>query len=102
MVNEIIDYVIVFNLQMVTTASNDYVDPKNLTKWTALDDGNSAASVRAKETKARLKDLETEMYERSEKQEARERRSAQLKKFLVDSEIDTSNVVNKSDKHVNF
>lgn len=89
------------DLQMVTTASNDYIDPKNLTKWTALDDGNSAASVRAKATKARLNDLETEMFERSEKQAAREKRSAQLKKFLVESEIDTTNV-NKSDKHVNF
>lgn len=89
-------------LKMVTTASNDYIDPKKLTKWTALDDGNSAASVRAKATKARLNDLETEMFERSEKQEAREKRSAQLKRFLIDSEIDTSNVVNKSEKHVNF
>lgn len=87
---------------MVTTASNDYIDPKKLTKWTALDDGNSAASIRAKATKARLNDLETEMYERSEKQEAREKRSAQLKRFLVESEIDTSNVVNKSEKHVNY
>ncbi len=88
---------------MVTTASNDYIDPKNLTKWTALDDGgNSAASVRAKATKARLNDLETEMFERSEKQMAREARSAQLKKFLVESEIDTSSAVTKSEKHVNF
>lgn len=89
-------------LKMVTTASNDYIDPKNLTKWTALDDGNSAASVRAKASKARLNDLETEMFERSEKQVAREKRSAQLKKFLVESDIDTSAVVNKSEKHVNF
>lgn len=92
---------------MVTTASNDYIDPKNLTKWTALEPSeNSAASARAKATKARLNDLETEMFERSEKQMAREIRSAQLKKFLAESEIDTSNVVNKSDRqvdrHVNF
>lgn len=84
---------------MVTTASNDYVDPKNLTKWTALDDSaNSGASIRAKATKARLHDLESEMTERSEKQIAREKRSAQLKKFLVESEIDTSNVLNKAEK----
>ncbi|XP_037044322.1 uncharacterized protein LOC119080188 [Bradysia coprophila] len=91
-------------LKMVTTASNDYIDPKNLTKWTALDDGNSnsAASVRAKASKARLNDLESEMFERSEKQMAREKRSAQMKQFLVESEIDTSNVVNKSDKLVNY
>lgn len=91
-------------LKMVTTASNDYIDPKNLTKWTALNDNNekSAASIRAKASKARLDDLETEMFERSEKQIAREKRSAQLKKFLVESEIDTSNVVNKSDKLVNY
>lgn len=87
--------------KMVTTASNDYVDPKKLTKWTAIDDGNSAASIRAKATKARLNDLEMDMFERSEKQVAREKRSAQLKRFLVDSEIDMTNV-NKSEKHVSF
>lgn len=89
---------------MVTRASDDYVDPKSLTKWTALGDENknSAASLRAKATKARLHDLESEMFERSEKQQAREQRSAQLKKFLVESEIESSSTSRRTEKHVNF
>lgn len=64
-----------------------------LTKWTGIssssvfDDDNSAASLRAKATKARLDDLESEMFERSEKQLAREKRSQHLKQFLADSDI---------------
>lgn len=92
---------------MVTKASDDYVDPKSLTKWTAINDGQkSAASMRAKATKARLNDLETEMFERSEKQQAREKRSAQLKKFLMDSDIETTTVTtansSRTERHVNF
>lgn len=95
-------------MQMVTRASDDYVDPKTLTKWTPLveNDGKSAASLRAKATKNRLSELETDMFERSEKQLARENRSAQLKKFLVESNIETtttsSSSANRSEKHVNF
>lgn len=92
---------------MVTRASDDYVDPKTLTKWTPLDDGGkSAASLRAKATKTRLSELENDMFERSEKQQARENRSVQLKKFLVDSNIETSTMssssLNRAEKHVNF
>lgn len=88
---------------MVTRASDDYVDPKTLTKWTAIDDGQrSAASLRAKATKARLNDLETEMFERSEKQQAREQRSAQLKKFLVESDIETTTTSSRAERRVNF
>lgn len=92
---------------MVTRASDDYVDPKSLTKWTSLDDGaKSAASLRAKATKTRLSELETDMFERSEKQLARENRSAQLKKFLVESNIEStttsSSSANRAEKHVNF
>lgn len=91
-------------IKMVTRASDDYVDPKTLTKWTAIDDGQrSAASLRAKATKARLSDLETEMFERSEKQQAREQRSAQLKKFLVESDIETTTTTSsRAERRVNF
>lgn len=90
---------------MVTHASDDYVDPKKLTKWTAIEEGNntkSSAVIRAKATKDRLKDLESEMFERSEKQLARDKRSAHLKKFLAESDIETSTSVSKSEKRVNF
>lgn len=58
-------------------------EPIAVTKWSAVED-SSAATVRAKASKARLDDLESEMFERSEKQAAREKRSAQLKKFIAD------------------
>lgn len=84
---------------MVTRASDDYVDPSKLTKWTAIDSGKqSAAAIRASETKNRLRELETDMFERSEKQVAREKRSANLKKFLAESDIDTTSIVKATEK----
>lgn len=85
-------------LQMVTRASDDFIDPKSLTKWSVLSAGTekameaskSAASQRAKATKARLAELESDMFERSEKQAARENRSAQLKRFMMESNIESS------------
>lgn len=77
----------------LTSRREEESEPIAITKWTAVksvDESNtSAASARAKATKARLNDLESEMYERSEKQLAREKRSQQLKQFLVDSDIET-------------
>lgn len=49
---------------------------------------DSGASLRAKASKARLEDLESEMTERSEKQLAREKRSQALKKFIADIDND--------------
>lgn len=100
-------------LQMVTRASDDFIDPKSLTKWSALSAGSemeaskSAASLRAKATKARLAELESDMFERSEKQAARENRSAQLKRFMMESNIESSvqqssTSSNKVEKRVNF
>lgn len=69
-------------------------EPSSVAKWTnisseASQSTNSTASLRAQASKARLDDLESEMFERSEKQLAREKRSAQLKQFLIDSDIET-------------
>lgn len=49
---------------------------------------DSGASLRARASKARLDDLESEMFERSEKQLAREKRSLALKKFIADIDSD--------------
>lgn len=49
---------------------------------------SSAASLRAKATKARLADIETDMFERSEKLMEREKRAANLKKMLADSDFE--------------
>lgn len=77
----------------LTSRREEEVEPIAITKWTAVksvdETDSSAASARAKATKARLNDLESEMFERSEKQLAREKRSQQLKQFLADSDIET-------------
>ncbi|CAL7951024.1 unnamed protein product [Xylocopa violacea] len=68
-----------------------------LTKWSKLinDDENlipSAAATRAKQTKARLDDLETEMEELAERQAKRERRAAALKALINENIADTENL----------
>lgn len=106
---------------MVTRASDDFVDPKSLTKWTALGGSRSdqqqdalevsKSAARAKATKARLAELESDMFERSEKQQARENRSAQLRRFMAESNIEQSSSVQqqssssssqRTEKRVNF
>lgn len=82
-------------IQLTSRREEEANEPLSITKWSALaktkvsEDDNSA-SLRAKATKARLDDLESEMFERNEKQLAREKRSQQLKKFLADSDIDVN------------
>lgn len=68
-------------------------EPVSIAKWTAVSSTNvddSGAALRAKATKARLDDIESEMFERTEKQLAREKRSQALKKFIanIDNELD--------------
>lgn len=79
-------------MQLTSRREEEIAEPVSITKWTAVAarDENSAASLRAKATKARLDDLESEMFERSEKQLAREKRSQQLKSFLADSNLDVN------------
>lgn len=71
------------------------VESSSLAKWTKLTSNNeeshtSAASLRAQASKARLQELDADICERSERQLAREKRSAQLKQFLLDSDIETT------------
>ncbi|CAK9821554.1 hypothetical protein ANTRET_LOCUS262 [Anthophora retusa] len=73
-----------------------------LTKWSRLineDDSLvpvSAAATRAKQTKARLNDLESEMEELAEKQAKRERRAAALRALINESSTDTENIQEQS------
>ncbi|XP_037905714.1 uncharacterized protein LOC119648195 [Hermetia illucens] len=53
-----------------------------------VESSNSAASMRAQATKARLADIESEMSERSEKMLEREKRAANLKKFLAETDME--------------
>lgn len=91
LIANIIDFIFI---QLKSRQEEDTsAEPVNITKRSAVsstsiaDAEDSTASLRAKATKARLDDLENEMFERSEKQLAREKRSQQLKQFLADSEI---------------
>lgn len=93
---------------MISNVSDDMLDTSGLTKWSAIDSASdTGAMMRAKATKARLDDLETDMFERSEKQAAREKRSANLRKFMAD-EFDTNastqsiKMSSRSEKIVNF
>uniref|UniRef100_A0A1B0DNI6 Uncharacterized protein n=1 Tax=Phlebotomus papatasi TaxID=29031 RepID=A0A1B0DNI6_PHLPP len=100
-------------LKMVSRASAD--DTHNLgslTKWSAItdvDSANSAAAQRVKATKARLVDIESEMQDRSDRQAARERRVANLKKILADSDEEGTHIARaltysatKAEKKVTF
>ncbi|KOC65391.1 hypothetical protein WH47_09970 [Habropoda laboriosa] len=77
-----------------------------LTKWSRLinDDDSlvpvSAAATRAKQTKARLNDLESEMEELAEKQAKRERRAAALRALINESSTDAENLSSLQKKSV--
>lgn len=62
----------------------------SIMKWTKLDargadDSESYAALRAKQTKARLQDIEQDMIDRNERQFYREQRAANVKKLLAES-----------------
>ncbi|XP_046465407.1 uncharacterized protein [Neodiprion pinetum] len=93
-----------------------------LTKWSKVagldEDAPSAAATRAKQTRARLNDLETEMEEIAERQAKREQRSAALRAFVNENAAASENLsssftskkvssvraerAERSDKHVSF
>ncbi|XP_043288013.1 uncharacterized protein [Venturia canescens] len=93
-----------------------------LTRWSKLVDDDhltsavgSAAAGRAKQTKARLNDLESEMEEMAERQAKRERRSAALRALVNEtatsgsedllqqqSSVSSKKLTVRAEKHVNF
>ncbi|KAJ9597209.1 hypothetical protein L9F63_011931, partial [Diploptera punctata] len=77
----------------ITTEEDE--EAPSFTKWTALksraqEDGESedfgSAAARARRTRNRIKDLDAEMEELTNKTAAREKRVAQLRAFLKDTE----------------
>lgn len=80
-----------FTFQVVASTENA-IDQRDLTKWTKLDsnlnvgsDSLELSKKRVLATKNRLRDLDDEMYTRQEKQLARERHAATLKKSFRDA-----------------
>lgn len=61
-----------------------------MVKWSKYgsshaDDSESYAALRAKQTKARLQDIDQDMIDRNERQFQREQRAANVKKLLAES-----------------
>ncbi|KAI8430745.1 hypothetical protein MSG28_000919 [Choristoneura fumiferana] len=66
-------------------------EENSLTKWSVLKgEEESAASQRAKASRARLTDLEDEMSEMTERSAAREKRAARLRALVADSDASES------------
>lgn len=69
-----------------------------LAKWSKLMDESedSGAATRARQTKARLSDLESEMEELAERQAKRERRAAALRALINENTADTESLREQS------
>lgn len=86
------------SLQMVSDYSNSAAEQSSnsLTKWSKNSDYNdseSYAAVRARQSAARLLDIEQDMQDRSSRQFAREQRVASARKLLAESDYDSSNAL---------
>ncbi|XP_053685465.1 uncharacterized protein LOC128735031 [Sabethes cyaneus] len=82
--NDFVDRSVRKTLKIRASADNA---TKSALKWKD-ETAESFAAKRASDTKARLQDLDQEMFEFEEKQAARARRSAQLKKLLAETACD--------------
>lgn len=75
-------------------------------KWCRKTEQDSSyeASSRARATKARLHDLESDMFDRTERQAARDRRLANVRQTLADCEVDDAafKALSLVEKHVSF
>lgn len=68
---------------------------KDLTRWTPIErEEESSAAVRARQSRAKINDIEEEMAALEEKQAARERRAARLKAFVAENAEETEAVNN--------
>lgn len=68
-----------------------------LTRWTPLEreaTSETAAAIRARQSKARINDIEEEMAAMAEKQAVRERRAARLKALVAEASEETEAVNN--------
>ncbi|CRL00047.1 CLUMA_CG013335, isoform A [Clunio marinus] len=82
----------------ISSSSAAQKTSNDLTKWsksTDYNDSESFAAARARQSAARLQDIEQDMLERSERQFKREQRAANVKKLLADatSDFDTDDAI---------
>lgn len=96
------ELIIKLHLQMVSSEEEQVGS-----KWCRKteEDSSLESSSRARATKARLHDLESDMFDRSERQAARDRRMANVRQILADNH-DVDEIAMKSmslaEKHVSF
>lgn len=96
------ELIIKLHLQMVSSEEEQVGS-----KWCRKteEDSSLESSSRARATKARLHDLESDMFDRSELQAARDRRMANVRQILADNH-DVDEIAMKSmslaEKHVSF
>jgi len=72
----------------ISSSSAALESSNDLTKWSKMSDYNdseSFAAARARQSAARLQDIEQDMLDRSERQYAREQRAANVKKLLAET-----------------
>lgn len=91
-----------FILQMVSSEEEQVGS-----KWCRKteEDSSLESSSRARATKARLHDLESDMFDRSERQAARDRRMANVRQILADNhDVDeiAMKAMSLAEKHVSF
>jgi len=75
----------------VSSSLDNQIGATDLTKWSKLSDFNdseSFAAARARQSAARLQDIEQDMFERSERQRQRSERAANVKKLLAETSDD--------------
>lgn len=75
-------------LKVVSDVSSSAAQSSDLTRWSKLSDYNdseSFANVRARQSAARIQEIEQDMVDRSERQLKREQRSANVRKLLADT-----------------
>src|SRR5690349_12005941 len=79
-------------------SSSSAQQASDLTKWSKLTDYNdseSFANVRARQSAARIQEIEQDMLDRTERQQKREQRSANVRKLLADtSDYDSEALTN--------
>ncbi|XP_066138946.1 uncharacterized protein [Euwallacea fornicatus] len=85
-----------YSYQRKAVKSSYDADSDNLTKWTARavkdsseDSAVSSAAIRARQSRAKIEDIDEEMAAMQEKQAMRERRVARLKQLVAECDSET-------------
>lgn len=73
-------------LRVASTSTLSKEDREGMTRWSALEDGNAA--VRARQSRARLSDLEEETTLMQQRQAERDRRAAHLRSIIAENDAD--------------